>query len=395
MNDLDLIREFRTQAPAPDGHQLAVGRARLIQAATERIQPPPQRHPFRPTRPGLARVVAAAATVTVAAGTAAGLALTSGGSRTAPPPGAGHAAGPATGPSAQATLTARFLRQASATVERAPAPTEPAPGQWIYNRTVDYQHGQGTSRDQEWITFDGAGTAYYERPGGPLITHASTAGVPAFPKGTSPLKAFGITATPKTAYDALASLPSGPKALLAAIARAVPMSQAANLVGGNPAFGHAPRRETQLQYDYLTLLLWNAAAGVGGPPKAEAAVFRALATLPGITVQQGITDAAGAAAIGLSDDGGYHQLLLDPRTYQVLGLRSVSDGTGPVPFNKLPANLWQQFRELNTVEDHQRWIAAHKQLIDKLAAHAGPPKGTVLESLAYAQVAEVSGPGAR
>jgi hypothetical protein len=173
------------------------------------------------------------------------------------------------------------------------------------------------------------------------------------------------------------------------------MSQAADLVGGNPVSGPAPKNEAQLEYDYLTLLLWNAAAGVGGPPKAEAAVFRALATLPGITVQQGITDAAGAAATGLSDDGGYHQLLLDPRTYQVLGLRELSNGTGPISFDQLPASLRQQIMKLKTAEDHQKWFAAHKQLIDKLAAQDGPPKGTVLESLAYAQVAEVTGPGAR
>jgi hypothetical protein len=62
------------------------------------------------------------------------------------------------------------------------------------------------------------------------------------------------------------------------------------------------------------------------PARAEAAIYRAMATLPGITVQQGITNAAGKAAIGISDNGGYNQLLLSPVTYQVTGLRVASDG---------------------------------------------------------------------
>jgi hypothetical protein len=50
--------------------------------------------------------------------------------------------------------------------------------------------------------------------------------------------------------------------------------------------------------------------GVGGPPAADSAAYQAMAALPGITVQQGITDTAGGQAIGVSaDGGGYNQLL--------------------------------------------------------------------------------------
>jgi hypothetical protein len=58
-------------------------------------------------------------------------------------------------------------------------------------------------------------------------------------------------------------------------------------------------------------------------------VFRALATLPGVVAQRGITDALGRPAVGISDDRGAFQLLLSPRTYQVLGFRSVSTGRAP------------------------------------------------------------------
>ena len=111
----------------------------------------------------------------------------------------------------------------------------------------------------------------------------------------------------------------------------------------------------------MLLLSRNAA---GGPPAAEAAAYRALAALLGISVQQDITDAAGNPAIGIFDDGGYSQLLIDPASYQVACLRWVSTGTGPV-----------------------------EKVSPKGGAGKVLPKGTVIESLAYARVAEVAAPG--
>jgi hypothetical protein len=122
---------------------------------------------------------------------------------------------------------------------------------------------------------------------------------------------------------------------------------------------------------------------VGAPPKAEAAAFRALAAIPGVTVQQGITDAAGNPAIGVSDDGGYDQLLLDPVSYQVTGLRQLSTGVSPKS-----APSAQQLTGLSK--------AQRQEFLRKLkAAPPWPRKGTVMLSLAYAKVSEVSGPGAK
>jgi hypothetical protein len=39
--------------------------------------------------------------------------------------------------------------------------------------------------------------------------------------------------------------------------------------------------------------------------------------------------------------------------------------------------------------------AMQQQILRKLKNPAGPPKGTVIESLAYAKVSEVSGPGVK
>jgi len=85
------------------------------------------------------------------------------------------------------------------------------------------------------------------------------------------------------------------------------------------------------------------------------------------------------AAIAVSDDG-YDQLLLDPHSYQVIGLRQLS--TGPRAAAPSPKEL-AKFPK-----------AAQQQILKKMkSAPAWPPRGAVILSLAYAQVTEVSDPG--
>ena len=107
-----------------------------------------------------------------------------------------------------------------------------------------------------------------------------------------------------------------------------------------------------------------------------------MAAIPGVTVQQGITDVAGNPAIGVSDDGGYDQLLLDPVSYQVTGLRQLSTGIGP----RMP-------RARSNSPSSPRPAAGDPA--QGQAAQQWPPKGAVVQSLAYAQVSEVSGPGVK
>ena len=97
-------------------------------------------------------------------------------------------------------------------------------------------------------------------------------------------------------------------------------------------------------------------------------MFRAMATIPGVSSQQGITDVAGQPAIGLSASGGKSQLLLDPQTYQVIGARAFSEGQKVYP-------------------------RAAGRKAAKL--HTWPPNGDLFTSMAFAQVTMVSGPGRR
>lgn len=357
-----------------------------------------------------ARVLAGAAVAAAVAAGAAGYAFTAASTPAVRPPDAsrppasrahsGQAAHPAhPGQAAhpsqaarQATPAATVLDAAAAHLARTGTVPEPAPGQWIYYKTVSSGASiSGAGTDEEWMTFDGSGTAYYQD--GQLVTHTS----PVSPPGpaANPWAAWNADFTPKTAYDVLASLPASPHALLAVIA-----SHAAAVKGqdsaGNPIAGSAPKTEAQREFDYLTQILWNAAPVGGGPPAAEAAAYRALATLHGITVQRGITDTAGGQAIGVSDDGGFDQLLIDPVSYQVIGIRQRSTGISPETFAQMLASghapAWLR-KHLSTLSKAQRakFIANAK----KQSPPAVPPKGTVTQEIVYMRTAEVAAPGDR
>jgi hypothetical protein len=376
MNDLDQLREFRAEIPYPERPRLSPGRSRLLAAARR-----PRRRRFTATRRNtlLLMATAAAAAIAVVAGLAAYGFSTGATPESSARPSAApkHPAAPS-----QEVIAARLLNDASAVASRMPPKTTPSPGQWIYSKLVQYEYQQGTSSNENWITFDGTQSAYYESSGSPITVHTSPTAPPVDIK-SNPLAAFNTDATPQTAYYALASLPTAPSQLLATIDKVAEAAAGANLVAGNPVAGQAPKNKGQLEFDYLSLLLWNAAGGVGAPPKAEAAAFRAMAAIPGVTVQQGITDAVGNPAIGVSGDGGYDQLLLDPVSYQVTGLRQISNGIGP----KVAAPSPQQLAGYPK--------AMQQEILRKLRNPAGPPKGTVIQSLAYAQVSEVSGPGVK
>ena len=289
-----------------------------------------------------------------------------------------------------------MLRAAAAHLAREGVTSEPSPGQWIYYKTVNYGYPgvvdpSGVGTDEEWVTFDGSQTAYYQN--GQIVTHTSP--VPPPGPAMKPWDAWNTDATPKTAYDVLASLPTDPQALLKVIANQAAGQDPQNIAAGNPIAGVAPKTEAQREFDYLTLILWNVAL-VGGPPPAEAAAYQAMAALPGITIQQGITDTADRQAIGISDDGGYDQLLIDPVSYQVIGIRQLSTGIGPMSIAQALASghispsLRKLLAGLTKAERDQLITAARKQ-----HQPAYPPKGTVIQEIVYARTAAVPAPGDR
>jgi hypothetical protein len=327
MNELELLRELRSEIAGRNAAKLAAGRVRLIAEITPRRRIGPRRR--------WAMTVALAVAGTAAAGVIATV------DRTAP----------VSAPASHMTLAAEVLHAAATRLGAEPSP-RPAPGQWIYSVVVP-AGGGGGSGVPNWMTFDGSGSAYYLH--GRLIVHHDP-NPPAV--GRTAMARFLDTATPETAYDALVALPRRPRALLAAVAHTVVTHPAAiTPPGASPPAHPTP---SQQQFDFLATLLWNAAQA--SPAPADAAAYHALATIPGVSAER-TRDAVQRPAIALAVTGGDQQLLLDPRSYRVTGLRTVSDGSRPVNPNRRNGPTY--------------------------------PRGTVILSLAWAQIALVPGPGQR
>ena len=291
MNDLDMLRAMRADAPIPAEDRLAAGRERLLAAA----------RPLRPGRrlpgqawPGYRRPAYRRPAMMLASGLAVG-ALAAAAvlvSRPAPAPSARHAVTPAI----RLVSATQVLDHAAAVASAKPALTV-RPHQWVYDKGIK-SAGTHSFTMASWIRFDGQETASFEH--GKLVVYPGT------PQDVA------LLATPQAAAGFLASLPTDPSALLAAIytkADAQPRSQ------------WVSKNRDARAFSFLTTVMWNALVGV--PPEHQAAAFRALAKIPGVTVQTGLTDAAGQPAIGLTfktGNGLTGTLFLDPHTYTISGM---------------------------------------------------------------------------
>ena len=330
MNDLDLVRTLRADVPAPAPARVAAGRSRLL--ASIASPSPRVRHPWR-----LALPVAA---VTAAAAIAVAVAVAGSGNGTHPV--ARLTARPSvhSATSGPVSLSARVLTVAADKVASEPV-TEPPAGQWIYTKSIQKQTGQANQSDENWIRFDGRQSAYFLN--GQLLIHTG----PVAPAGGRGLAAYDDNATPLTAYNALASLPSSPAGILAAVRSIVGTTPRdwENWSSGSVVSEIAPRNQGEAEFDYLAQLLWNAYAAA--PATAEANVYRTMAAIPGVTVETGTANAVGRPAIGVSANRGVSWLLLDPQTYQVNGIsekaisnRSVMVKNAPLTFSGTISMAW-------------------------------------------------------
>jgi hypothetical protein len=313
MNDLDLVRTLRADVPPPAPARLAAGRSRILAAAATR-----RRRYWRLALPvGAVTAAAAVAVVAVLGGTATPSHLRPAATQSRPRPAA----------TARVSLAAQVLTDAARTVAAGPA-TRPGDRQWIYSRFVQTQTGTPTQADENWIRFDGREQAYYLN--GQLIVHESAG-----------------SGGPLSSYRELAALPAAPSAILAAARQVVGTTQRQweNWSSGSAVAELAPRTAGEAEFDYLAQLLWNAYAAA--PPAALAHVYQAMADIPGVTVTQGLTSAVGRPGIGVSANGGVSWLLLDPQTYQVIGLgekalsqASVTVKGAPITFSGTISMAW-------------------------------------------------------
>jgi hypothetical protein len=314
MNDLDLVRTLRADVPPPDPARLAVGRTRILAAAAAR-----RRRYWRLALPvGAVTAAAAVAVVAVLGGTATPSHLRPAATPSRPRPAA----------TGRVSLAAQVLTVAARTVAAAPAP-RPGDRQWIYSRFVQTQTGTATQSDENWIRFDGREQAYYLN-GELIVVHESSG-----------------SGGPLSSYRELAALPPAPSAILAVARQVVGTTQRQweNWSSGSAVAELAPRTTGEAEFDYLAQLLWDAYAAA--PPAALAHVYQAMADIPGVTVTRGLTNAVGRAGIGVSANGGVSWLLLDPQTYQVIGLgekalsrASVMVKGSPITFSGTISMAW-------------------------------------------------------
>jgi hypothetical protein len=188
------------------------------------------------------------------------------------------------------------LERAAAAAERRTF-TPPRPDQWFYFEDR-FIAPEGTFTTEGWRRADGGATASIsQRTGGRLeITTFSQ------PKGRRMPPEVG----PLASYESLAKLPTDPEAL-----RRWAYGLAKNITGaGIDDDGDVYAIFNGMMRDNLM------------PPELEAAIFRALKDVPGVTVSEIEVSGRPVLALAQTEDWLEEELLLDQRTYAYLGERS-------------------------------------------------------------------------
>ncbi|HEV3001902.1 MAG TPA: CU044_5270 family protein, partial [Solirubrobacteraceae bacterium] len=192
---------------------------------------------------------------------------------------------------------APLLLQAADRTRRADRHVTPPRGdQYVYTRRVIVETPIGGGPverfvDEQWESVDGSRPSRSSERGRAWDTN------PQDPSVGLPRR-----------YEDLAALPTDGAELRAALVDRF----------GGPGISDAVDRETE--YTALTFLLGG---GAVMPPGLRAAMFEALAQIPGVEVVEDQVDALGRRGIGITSRR-YHLsgvTILDPRTYEYLGMR--------------------------------------------------------------------------
>ncbi|NUT38531.1 MAG: CU044_5270 family protein [Thermoactinospora sp.] len=280
MDDLKLLRELRADTPEPDADRLRELRKRAL-----------RRRRRLPVMPSVLVVAVAAAAVVVA---------------TAERPQVTRVV-----PETVLLNAETVLEQAARAAAKRAAPSRPRPDQWQYTRTLVVQPSSGERTEQErWIRYDGKQTASREPDGTVRVVDLAP------DPGDDDLPPQGYARK-------LAELPTDPDELLRHVTGDrhwidLPKGEGSAEGGEDPA---------SRAYRVLGVYLGQQAVM---PPKLEAAIFRALAKIPGVTIEQGVTDAAGRVGLGMyRPELGYdpnvsrRYRIFDPTTYRVLADQTI------------------------------------------------------------------------
>uniref|UniRef100_A0AAU2VXE3 CU044_5270 family protein n=1 Tax=Streptomyces sp. NBC_00008 TaxID=2903610 RepID=A0AAU2VXE3_9ACTN len=259
-DEMTLVRALRADAPVPDRRSLAEGRQRLTEAAGRR----------RGLRADW-RLTAVAATAAVAAAAVLGTQFVGREQ--------GVRSGSRTATVVELGIAAPVLRDAAAGVADDPAPT-PKAGQWVYTKDLEI-------RAQE----DGPGE---ERGGRRETERWYRYADPGVENGKA-----GDDHSPRERFQFLAQLPQDP-AQVKKRARAF----------------YPGEDESVAAHDFRALSIL--ATSYPADPKGLAAVYRAMATVPGLRAVR-TRDALDRPVIGIRFPGERGLLLLDAETFRYVG----------------------------------------------------------------------------
>jgi hypothetical protein len=230
-----------------------------------------------------------------------------------------------------AVLVARQLpqEQKPATPATNAAEPTPRPHQWVYSKELRVEDGGGKPFTTElWDRVDGK---KFARP----TSNRRTAGAPKVRRERMDFPSFQEAVFPRCPdkparirpavglghwFPNPSAVPTDPDGLLAAVYQLVKDPTCAPIPVGDTVQDRA-------------FMLIDGMLQTVQPAEVRAALYQMLAKIPGVTVTQGATDAAGrrgvafsrAAAIEGSGSSGWLQLeiILDPDTYRYLGARHV------------------------------------------------------------------------
>jgi hypothetical protein len=308
MDEMTILDEMCAAVPPPDPQTLAAARGRVLGAA--RTATPPGRAWRRQagSRPGTRLWPKLALTGVAAAVAAAG--VVAGVIPHDPPHGR-------TGVRVDAAMV---LDRAALAALAGPSPRD---GQFLYTDIHAVNPGRPPSwsyRQQTWVSADG-------RKPGALRTITCQPGLPA--KDNSPSCLARIPAGQggplNVTYAWVRTLPTDPEALLQYLAQHSNCSvQPYSVLPSTPA----DRAFSEIHAILSTLWVL--------PPRTGAALFRAAALIPGVTVLPHVTDPAGGQGIAVARTGRMifngpptrYELIFDPATYRFIGLQQVALTTG-------------------------------------------------------------------
>jgi hypothetical protein len=189
--------------------------------------------------------------------------------------------------------SADVLERAAKAAEREPF-TAPRDDQWIYVEDRFTGHDGKTETQRQWHRADGGGEAYVDE-------HGNLKVVPMDPPRDRP----GRKVPPLDTYKGLTTLPTDPDALLR-------WAYAQDIENGASS------------KDAVVYLMFNhVMRGNVLPPKLQAAMFRAMKQIPGVTAQTVDIFGKPTISLGITDQWLHEELLLDPKTYAYRGERSV------------------------------------------------------------------------